>query len=202
VEQDRFDDLARSLAGGTSRRQLLRALTGGAAAGLFALTRGGRGTGAQSAGTGLGGICTSTSECVQQQLCGVSGSVVCADNGIASDGQLNCCLNEEGLCGADFHCCGNLVCFGGDDRGGDGCPSGRCRPKSASGFQPGTTCTITNDCDQAAGPTICANNGIAPDGALNCCREAGGACSSGSGCCGSLLCTGACVVGPRVARRG
>lgn len=76
-------------------------------------------------GAPLGQTCFSTEGCLQVQGCDVSGAVICADNGIADDGALTCCLEEDGFCGADRHCCGELLCMG---RGGDGCGAGRCRP--------------------------------------------------------------------------
>jgi hypothetical protein len=53
---------------------------------------------------------------------------------------------------------------------------------------PGEQCTSTQQCDQFGGPQACADNGIAEDGALNCCRIQAGACIYDRDCCGMLYC--------------
>ena len=55
----RFDDLTRSVAGGLSRRGMLRGVAGGAVAGIVALVRGSRAAG-QEASVPLGGACAAT----------------------------------------------------------------------------------------------------------------------------------------------
>jgi hypothetical protein len=62
-----------------------------------------------------------------------------------------------------------------------------------SGLQLGAPCASADQCSQDGGPVACADNGLAGDGALNCCRYAGGACQADPGCCAGLYCvTGAC----------
>ncbi|MDP9364714.1 MAG: hypothetical protein M3Q10_10910 [Chloroflexota bacterium] len=247
MDGGRFDDLTRSVAGGLSRRRMLRSVAGGSVAGLVALVRGGRAAG-QEASLPLGGACAATAQCRQDQM----GTAVCADNGIAADGALTCC-HVSGCCGSDADCCGDLLCaptgdvcsvclrppfatkFVGDpcadssecvasvigsvicadngvaedgvlnccfERGGlcyDGpdslcCGSAQCIDGVCGGGEffrtlpPGSECTGSAQCSQGGGETVCADNGIATDGALNCCRYAGGACASGAGCCGALAC--------------
>jgi hypothetical protein len=67
---------------------------------------------AQSEGlVALGGACTSSADCRQHEM---QGEAVCADNGFASDGELNCCLNQ-GCCATDADCCGDLRCATGGE---------------------------------------------------------------------------------------
>lgn len=57
---------------------------------------------------------------------------------------------------------------------------------------PGDACTSTDECAQSVGEltVVCDSNGIEADGALNCCRNFGGFCLDGTGCCGVLECVG------------
>jgi hypothetical protein len=65
---------------------------------------------------------------------------------------------------------------------------GAARSAAAGDLLPGDPCTTTEECSQATGAVVCADNGIASDGALNCCRGEGGSCTSGAGCCRDFLC--------------
>lgn len=183
-----FGAMARALAGGFSRR---RVLGGGIAAAIFAVTRIRR-AGAQEVVTLLGGVCTVSSQCAPQFFDGlVSGQPICGDNGYTSDGPLNCCLPEgEGCCFSDGECCGSLRCRAS----GDGPCSGDCTSQKFGELSPGDQCTTSDECRQGyGGPTFCADNGIATDGELNCCRYEGRPCFDGTGCCGDLLCiNGSC----------
>lgn len=129
----------------------------------------------------LGAECASTSQCSQ-----TGGSVVCADNGIPSDGAKNCCRNSGGACAADLQCCAGLRCVNGTCGGATSPP-----PSGSGSLRPGATCTETAQCSQTGGAVICADNGIATDGPLNCCRTAGGACADSvysADCCYGLYC--------------
>ena len=53
---------------------------------------------------------------------------------------------------------------------------------------PGEPCTSTQECSQTGGPLVCAENYIAEDGPLTCCRMQAGACTQNSHCCGMMLC--------------
>ena len=81
----RFDDLARAVAAGTSRRSVLKGLAATVAAAWFPI---GMPRTARAQNTvPLGGQCSSlgaNSECSQ-----AGGAVVCSDNGIIRDGQFN-----------------------------------------------------------------------------------------------------------------
>lgn len=123
----------------------------------------------------VGDACADSSECVGS----VVGTVICGDNGLVEDRTRTCCYEFGGACSADAACCGSALCIDGFCGGGG---FFRTRP-------PGAECTGNEQCSQGTGTTICADNGIATDGALNCCRLADGACADGAGCCGALTCT-------------
>ena len=130
-----------------------------------------------SGGLGLGAECTSTSQCSQ-----TGGSVVCASNGVESDGAKNCCRNSGGTCAGDLQCCSSLSCINGACGGGT---------STTGNLLPGASCTTTSQCSQTGGSVVCADNGIPADGELNCCRTAGGACSDAvysADCCFGLYC--------------
>ncbi len=214
MDGQRFDALTRSLASSTSRRRLLRSLAAGTGAFLGGLIVQSH---ADARHKGLGVACNSSAECTQ-----TGGPVVCASNGIATDGALNCCRSQGGACSTGSHCCGDLICAsngittdgalnccrneGGPCTSGAGCcgalqcTAGVCRANTG-GRVPGQECTSTSQCSQTGGVTICASNGISSDGALNCCRNAGGACANGYGCCGALTCTGGVCTGPVTVNR-
>jgi hypothetical protein len=124
-------------------------------------------------GLAPGAPCQSTGQCSQRD-----GATVCADNGIAGDGALNCCRTDGGVCTSGAGCCGSLLCV-----------NGICQQGSSGDLAPGAPCTSSSQCSQDGGPVFCADNGIPADGVFNCCRNEGGACTSGAGCCGAMLCT-------------
>lgn len=135
----------------------------------------------------LGAACSTSTKCAQIQGCSIPANVSCADTGLSSDGVLNRCMADGGLCSQDAHGCGGLFCVGG---GGDGCGAGGCAYPSSTGLALGRECAATSQCDQVGGPTICVSNTSDFDGPLNCCREAGGSCVTDRTCRGSLLCVG------------
>src|SRR5215212_7856465 len=182
----RFDDLARAVAGGPSRRSVLKGLAATLAAAWFPI---GVPLTARAQNTvPLGGQCSAlgaNSECSQ-----AGGAVVCSDNGIIRDGQFNCCRNTGGACSSDIQCCANLFCV-------NGTCGGTSSGTTSAGLAPGAQCTSSSQCSQSGGATVCADNGYDGDGPLNCCRNEGGACSGGdysAGCCGGLYCVdGVCT---------
>lgn len=133
----------------------------------------------------LGAPCTSTDQCANT----FGGQGYCDTNGIEDDGPLNCCRYDGGLCSDDRECCGVALCVSGASIYG-----GVCRTAGSQGdgslLPPGAMCTSDAICDQSGGTTFCLSNGIGVDGEANCCRLAGGSCTSGAGCCNSLLCVG------------
>lgn len=177
MDDRRFDEWTRTLAGGASRRRVV-----GGLAGIVAAVAGGfRQTSAQAL-LGPGEACTATEQCSQ-----FGGAQVCADNGIAGDGPLNCCRIQAGACARPADCCGFLNCVDGFCVGDD--------DASASGGHPlGGTCAATAECAAVSGGrVICGDNGISEDGPLNCCLEEGSACAADRDCCGAFRCTdGSC----------
>jgi hypothetical protein len=92
MDGSRFDNLARAVATGASRRSVLKGLAAGLAATALRFT--GSGIAVAQNTVPLGGQCSglgANSECSQ-----AGGSVVCSDNGVARDGQFNCCRNAGG----------------------------------------------------------------------------------------------------------
>ncbi len=179
MDDRRFDNLARAVAGGASRRQMVKGLGGGIAA-LLGLGRFAR-LGAQEL-VPLGGQCSAfgaNAECSQAGTPTGGVAVICSDNGVARDGSFNCCRNAGGVCSADFHCCGAALCT-----------NGLCGGGGVSQLPLGSQCTATSQCGQEGGSVVCSDNGLLRDGSLNCCRNAGGACAVDASCCGALLCAG------------
>ena len=178
VDEQRFDDLTRAIAGGASRRRIVKGLVAGVAGGLVGFGRFGRARGQQS--VGLGGPCSAigaNAECSQAGTPAGGVPVICGDNGVGRDGAFNCCRNAGGVCSADFQCCGAAVCA-----------SGVCANGGVSGLPLGSSCAASSQCSQAGGPVVCADNGFLRDGTTNCCRNQGGACTGEAGCCGGLPC--------------
>jgi hypothetical protein len=107
MDDQRFDRLARSLAGLRSRRTLVRGLLGGGlllAAGSVRLP----GAAARHGRSGPGEPCRRDEQCVAADT-----ALVCAWNGYGGDGDFNCCTYEGGRCFDDGGCCGYGVCAGG-----------------------------------------------------------------------------------------
>jgi hypothetical protein len=104
MDHRRLDAFARLLATRT-RRGVLQAMGGAILAGHIAARR----ARAQNRGIVVpGGACSTNADCAIQGAGGEPG--ICADNGFASDGALNCC-GEQGLCcQSDAECCGDLRC--------------------------------------------------------------------------------------------
>ena len=186
MDEPTLDRIARVMAARRARRDWVRLAIGVVTSAPISVARV-RWAAAQETALPPGAACTSTAQCSQ-----AGGSVVCADNGYADDGGLNCCANAGGACfDATFSrdCCGGLYCRGGV-----------CSDLSTSGdLPPGSYCTSTAQCSQTGGAVVCAANGLSSDGALNCCRTEGGACSIDAGCCGGLSCVDGVCEGDAVA---
>ncbi len=112
MDDRRFDDLARSLAGHRSRRTLLRGLLGGGGA-LLAARLGVPGAAARHGTAGPGDPCRHDDQCVAADT-----ALVCAWNGYGHDGEFNCCADDGSRCGNDAGCCGYGICAGGFCSGG------------------------------------------------------------------------------------
>lgn len=123
---ERFDRLARAMAGSASRRSGIRLLAGVVLA-LLPLGRGSspgasaRQVGINQSGWGFGPgeSCVSNGQCDNSYL--ELGLLVCDDTGYVYGpygGESHCCRYEGGSCGgplSDAHnlCCGGLLCLGG-----------------------------------------------------------------------------------------
>ncbi|MDQ3412447.1 MAG: hypothetical protein M3509_10065, partial [Chloroflexota bacterium] len=82
-----LDAVARRLANDVSRRHFLTSIHVVAAA-LFAPSTW-RTVKAQTSGIVLGGICMMVNDCRRTDMA----TIACADNGIPTDGALNCCVS-------------------------------------------------------------------------------------------------------------
>lgn len=184
MEGNRFDELARALALAANRRSTLKTAIAGVVIAALGVPR--RDVSAQDALVEIGGSCSGFGadyECSQQGTPSGGIPVICSDNNNSSDGAYNCCRNAGGVCGNDLHCCGTSMCVGGvcGGTGGTGGQAGGSRALGAS-------CSATSECSQSGGSVVCASNGLADDGAKNCCRNAGGTCSTDLQCCSGYYC--------------
>ena len=108
MDDRRFDGLTRAMARNARRRSLLRAVAGGAGGALLAVVRRGSPASAHHGRLGPGDACYHNRQCVVADA-----PLVCADNGFAYDGPLNCCTYVGSRCGFDEACCGSASCIGG-----------------------------------------------------------------------------------------
>jgi hypothetical protein len=161
---DRLTRVVHRLRRHATRRQALRALTFGGAAGL--LTRLGAEE-AQAACTERRRQCSRNGEC-----CGYPNrNVVCdALPGACDRSGDRCCGRSDASCTSQCDCCRGLTCAGGRCRAGDGGDS--CG---------GSTCQSGWSCCTISGYSQC----IDPDH-LRCCRSS--ICERGGDCCGKSCC--------------
>lgn len=165
MDDVRFDRLTRTVAAGHTRRLMLRGLAGALAAfGLVARER----AEAQGHIVGIGGACTSNSQCFA-----ASPGLICADNGFTHDGARNCCAPDGGRCQYDEHCCGMSGCFDG--------VCGYYGPMPAAGLPLGASCSNTGDCAGGGDGVICTGSFTAAG--TSCCLTNGQTCSSDNDCC-------------------
>lgn len=176
-----IDILAQSMASGTSRRTILRMLTLGLTARLISAPWASPVRAQDVNLVAEGGDCSAPDAvCFQPRY---FGAVLCADNGIAEDGPLNCCREGGGPCSDHGQCCAGWDCI-------DGLCGGELT--AASQLPPGSSCTAAEQCDASHGPIDCAENGSSDDGERNCCGHEGAVCFNpdNSDCCGNLTCVG------------
>ncbi len=163
MDQQRFDALARAVAGSGSRRGLLRGLTS-----ALALLAFGRKLPAAAAPSGYlapGEECTDSSQCGDTRY----NAMFCDDNGTSNDGTLNCCAYEYGYCWDDDGCCGSLVCS-----------YGSCSQPNLYGLPLGTQCFSDDQCLDEDNGIVCGNiGGFVPA----CCVQGGYACTQDLDCC-------------------
>src|SRR5918993_225798 len=109
MDDRRFDNWARAVAGlGFPRRGLGGLVGGGGAAPLGGFQSGGSGVTAHHGSSGPGDPCRHDDQCL-----GADAPLVCAWNGFDYDGDLNCCTYEGNRCGFDEACCGLASCVSG-----------------------------------------------------------------------------------------
>lgn len=166
MDGHRFDTLARVVAGRGSRRGILRGVAGIGA--LFA-ARGGPAA-AHHGRLGPGDPCRHDSQCVAADA-----PLICADNGFAFDGPLNCCTYEGSRCGTDQDCCWDNVCAGGF------CAS------TSTFAGPGDPCDSYSQCIAADTALTC--DYVATTNDYRCCAYIGDRCGWDGGCCGNAVCS-------------
>jgi len=166
MDGQRFDTLARAVAGNRSRRGLLGGLVG--AVGLLALGRRTPDVAAQGGYLGPGEACYDDSQCGNTRY----SQMFCDNNGYDYDGPLNCCAYEGGYCYSDEGCCGVASCITGS------CIS----PPSDAG--PGDPCQVNDECFALG--LVCDYVGLTGDS--RCCGYEGSSCDWDGECCGSLNC--------------
>jgi hypothetical protein len=146
MDSARFDHLSRLAATG-SRRAVVAALMVAVFGRHMPFVHGVR---AQLEGiVVLGAECSSSTECAQREM---QLGAICAENGFASDGPLNCCL-EEGCCQSDAQCCGDLRCAPTSDA----CRS--CRMPPFPTRQVGQLCANDVDCVPVPGTEVACVDG-------------------------------------------
>src|SRR5215204_2535029 len=178
MDGQRFDTLARAVAGNRSRRGLLGGLVG--AVGLSALGRRTPDVAAQGGYLGPGEACYDDSQCGNTRY----SQMFCDNNGYDYDGPLNCCAYEGGYCYSDEGCCGVASCITGS------CIS---LPSNAG---PGDPCQVNDECFALG--LVCDYVGLTDDS--RCCGYEGSACGWDGQCCGWLTCSvgGYCTSGAPV----
>jgi hypothetical protein len=170
MDDRRFDDLARVVAGSASRRGVARGLA--AAAALLALGRRVSHVAAQTGYLGPGSPCTDSSQCGATRY----NEMYCDDNGTSSDGILNCCAYEYGYCDDDSWCCGGLTCI-----------QGSCGSTPQSFLPLGEQCFSAEQCLGGGGAVDCGDKGgFVPA----CCLVGGQACAEDIDCCMPNTCVG------------
>ena len=110
MDDRRFDAFVRAVAGGASRRGMLRGAAALAAVALGMIRT--EVAGAHHSRTPLGGACRVTSQCLHHATTRARArrdpqTVYCAYNGFHYDGDLNCCRLAGGGCTRDEDCCGD-----------------------------------------------------------------------------------------------
>ncbi len=207
MDQQRFDDLARSLGANNSRRAVLKGLLAGAAGGVVGLLSGG-GALAAKGGNGNGKGQSKKSDCcpdsaprlcdnqcvnfdVDPNHCGDC-NTVCGPNDVCQDGQCVCvpktCADLGAQCGSVSDGCGGMLECGscGPD---EVCESGTCVPNCSGTICNGVCVDTSND------PTNCGTCGNACSQCQSCTNGSCVPVGDGTLCDPGNSNTGVCVSG-------
>lgn len=184
MDGQRFDDLARVLARGASRRQVLRGLTAGAVGGT-AVALGFSRPAAEVAAAdciGGGGTCAADSDCCAGGLCNPNGQCYCDDPDRPGIG-CACTTGADETCGLDsLECCAG-VCV----------RAGACHPVPKCA-EVGDACSDDGACCR---DLVC-GDGQTCGVAVTCAAE-GGTCTDDGDCCADLVCGNANTCGAKPA---
>jgi hypothetical protein len=205
MTEDRFDELTRRLATGTSRRGLLKGMAAVALGGVAARVRGGGGGDAEArarvsmACARLGQPCNTVP--------GTPGNQICCPHLICGD-ELVCCKDGGETCMDDTECCADHICRPNPDGLGN-----RCLPPGDIGAEclededclSSLACSVEfGTCGIVCGESICGPDDICDPYTLMCttpgiCAGLYEACPEGcsvgvpcAACCGG----GICYTGP------
>jgi hypothetical protein len=192
--EHRFDELAKALAEGVSRREALRRLGGGLAGALLASLGVGK-SWSQSAGFSCNDFCSkqgltgsALGTCLQQcRACVSEGGTVCS---ASSSGSVTCCAQPNPACCGTGCCTSPKACCGGKCCPGDSClPGDICCP-------PESVCAGAICCSPRA-PICCpGGSGVSPScvpNDVNNCGTCGNPCRGTEICCpGSSPAASAC----------
>ena len=203
MDGHRFDGLTRTLAGGTSRRQVLKLLAGGVAGGLAGVLGAGN-SGAAPRCKRVGQRCHTNADCCPEQ-----NQTICS----ATSGQCEACPAGTALCGGQCvaGCTGGLVldpttCTCSCPPGTRGCggtcvdimsDEQHCGGCGGACTVPGSVCAA-GQCACPLGTTYCHETGSCADLGTDPanCGSCGNACPSGA-CAG-----GACACAPEATACG
>ena len=180
MDAQRFDTLARAVAGSGSRRGLLRGLAGAFA--LLAIGRRVPNASAQAGSLGPGDACWDDSQCSPSVM--NYSPLICTDNGFDYDGPLNCCTGEGGACFSDEGCCGIAACLNGSCTVAPAYTTSPAPPYAPSYAGLGDPCQTNDEC--FAGGLVCDYVGQTDD--FRCCMYEGGTCGWDGQCCGWQTC--------------
>lgn len=169
LDGQRFDQFTRLFSINAPRRQVLRALVGGVAAGLVGRrTPAHAGETCNSQGELCGGL---DGECCEGLFCDIEGSEQC---------ELEACTEQGDTCVTDADCCEGLFC-----------PPDQldCEPIPAGCTAEGEECAVDADC---CDDFICPADRLVCEAPAPVCAAEGEACTGDDACCDGICCAGAC----------
>ena len=166
MDEQRFDNLVRRIAGSGSRRAMLRGIAGA----IAVATLGKRAQTVAAQGTlGPGDPCYDDSQC--SGLVMNYSPLFCDSNGFDYDVPLQLLPCEGGFCFTDEGCCGTAACD----------INQRCS-YTTSYLGPGELCDNSLECNESVTGLSCDYEGMTDD--YRCCRYEGAFCSADIECCG------------------